>query len=161
MTLFPAQARLSPARSGPSPTAAAMETVQRLRRVHRAASELRRGVPVLLTGEAPLVLIAAETAGPDGLADLGAWAAEVPVLLLAPTRAAAVLRRPVEQVAAAVALRLPNAARDPEMLRGLATQDRKSVVLVTHDPNAWRYGDRMIRLVDGKIDQIVKNEEAR
>jgi putative ABC transport system ATP-binding protein len=48
-----------------------------------------------------------------------------------------------------------------EMLRALATQDQKSVVLVTHDPNAWRYGDRMIRLVDGKIDQIVKKEEAR
>ena len=120
MTLFPAQARVSPARSGPSHAVAAAETVQRLRRVHRAASELRRGVPVLLTGEAPLVLIAAETAGPDGLADLGAWAAEAPVLLLAPTRAAAVLRRPVEQVAAAVALRLPNAARDPDTLRGLA-----------------------------------------
>jgi len=48
-----------------------------------------------------------------------------------------------------------------EMLRALATVEKKSVVLVTHDPNAWRYGDRMIRLVDGKIDQIVKKEEAR
>ncbi|HET8996415.1 MAG TPA: GTP cyclohydrolase II [Acetobacteraceae bacterium] len=77
-------------------------------------------MPVLLAGPTPLVVIAAETAGPDGLADLAAWAADTPVLLLALTRAAAVLRRPVEQVAAAVALRLPAAARAPEVLRALA-----------------------------------------
>ena len=48
-----------------------------------------------------------------------------------------------------------------EMLRSLAREENKSVVLVTHDPNAWRYGDRMIRLVDGKVDQILKNDETR
>ena len=73
---------------------------------------------MLLGGEKRLVLIAAETAGPEGLADFSGWAAESPVLLLAPTRAAAVLRRPVEPATAAVALRLP--ATPPESLRALA-----------------------------------------
>lgn len=119
MPHLPAPTRPSPSQAGAEPPESAAAT-RRLRRVHRAASELRRGVPVRLCGETPLVVIAAETAGPEGLADLAAWTAEIPVLLLAPTRAAAVLRRPVEQAAAAVALRLPAAARAPEVLRALA-----------------------------------------
>ena len=56
------------------PAAAPDPDVLRLRMLHRAAAELRRGTPVLLTGEAPLVLLAAETAGPRGLASLrAAW----------------------------------------------------------------------------------------
>jgi GTP cyclohydrolase II len=43
--------------------------VLRLRTVHRAAADLRRGAPVVLAGEAPLVLLAAETAGPRGLVE--------------------------------------------------------------------------------------------
>ncbi|MHA1568663.1 MAG: ABC transporter ATP-binding protein [Alphaproteobacteria bacterium] len=46
-----------------------------------------------------------------------------------------------------------------EMLRDLAKKDNKSVVLVTHDPRAREYGDRMVRLVDGKVDQILSGEE--
>jgi GTP cyclohydrolase II len=92
----------------------------RLRTVHRAAAELRRGTPVLLTGDAPLILLAAETAGPNGLAELAALAAEPPVLLLAPMRAAAVLHRPLEQEPAVVALHLSNELLAPEPLRVLA-----------------------------------------
>jgi GTP cyclohydrolase II len=92
----------------------------RLRTVHRAAAELRRGTPVLLTGDAPLILLAAETAGPNGLAELAALAAEPPVLLLAPMRAAAVLHRPLEQEPAVVALHLSNELLAPEPLRALA-----------------------------------------
>src|SRR5271156_944112 len=51
----------------------------RLRAVHRAVSELRRGTPILLTGELPgaepLALLAVETVGPRGV---GAAAAFVP-----------------------------------------------------------------------------------
>ena len=61
---------------------------------------------MLLTGEAPLILLAAETAGPRGLAELAMLAAQPPVLLLAPMRAAAVLHRPVEPGSAVVALSL-------------------------------------------------------
>ena len=78
------------------PAAAPDPDVLRLRMLHRAAAELRRGTPVLLTGEAPLVLLAAETAGPRGLIEFAALAAEPPVLLLAPVRAAAVLHRPLQ-----------------------------------------------------------------
>ena len=49
--------------------------VLRLRAVHRAAAELRRGTPVLLTGECRSMLLAAETAGPRGLAELATLAA--------------------------------------------------------------------------------------
>jgi GTP cyclohydrolase II len=102
------------------PVVAPDPDVLRLRDVHRAAAELRRGTPVLLLGKAPLILLAAETAGPRGLAELTALAAEPPILLLAPVRAAAVLRRPLEQGTAAVALRLSTELLAPGPLRGLA-----------------------------------------
>lgn len=92
----------------------------RLRTVHRAAADLRRGIPVLLTGDKPLVILGAETAGPNGLSELALLTSEAPVLLLAPARAAAVLRRPVEQEAPAVALRLSEGLVEPEVLRWLA-----------------------------------------
>ena len=92
-----------------------------LRRIHRAVSDLRRGVPVLLSdGETRLALLAAEAASPQGIAELTALAAEPPVVLLAPTRGAAVLRRPIEHGAEAVALRLPDHVLEPEALRRIA-----------------------------------------
>jgi GTP cyclohydrolase II len=92
-------------------------SIARLRAVHRAAADLRRGVPVLLTGAAPLVVLAAETAGERGVAELTALAAEPPMMLLAATRAAAVLHRPMQPADAAVALRLT-----PALLRAPALQ---------------------------------------
>jgi GTP cyclohydrolase II len=94
--------------------------VLRLRAVHRAAADLRRGTPVLLTGVAPLVLLAAETAGSRGLEELAMLAAGPPVLLLAPMRAAAVLHRPVEPGSTVVALQLGSELLAPEPLRGMA-----------------------------------------
>jgi GTP cyclohydrolase II len=99
---------------------AADADVLRLRTVHRAAADLRRGTPVLLTGEAPLILLAAETAGPRGLAELAMLAAQPPVLLLAPMRAAAVLHRPVEPGSAVVALSLGDELLAPGPVHGLA-----------------------------------------
>src|SRR6185503_10829102 len=92
--------------------AAAAETapgqdVLRLRMIHRAAADLRRGTPVLLAGgDTRLVLLGAETVGPEGLAELAELAAGPPVLLLAPMRAAAVLHRPAPPDQPVVALRL-------------------------------------------------------
>jgi GTP cyclohydrolase II len=100
-----------------------------LRAVHRAASELRRGTPVLLQGpEGVLIVAAAETASARALAGIADAALAPPMLLLAPVRAAAVLQRPVPQAApggsaaeqGAVALRLPPALLDPASLRSLA-----------------------------------------
>jgi len=97
------------------------EATARLRRVHRATFDVRRGIPVVLSaGQAMLAVLAAETAEADGLAELATLAVEPPILLLAPTRAAAVLRRPVEQGAAAVAVRVPDGLLTPDTLRALA-----------------------------------------
>ncbi|MGC8476418.1 MAG: GTP cyclohydrolase II [Acetobacteraceae bacterium] len=89
----------------------------RLRAVHRAATDLRRGIPVRLEGPG-LLIAAAETVGPAGLAEFLSAAAGPAALLLAPTRAAAVLRRPM--AGAAVALELPPALLTPEALARLA-----------------------------------------
>ncbi len=95
----------------------------RLRAVHRAMSEVRRGTPVLLRGAGgDCVVLAAETAGVAGLRDMAALAGGPPVLLLSPLRAAALLRRPIEapgEGLAAVAFRT-GAVLDPAVLRGLA-----------------------------------------
>ena len=94
--------------------------VLRLRAVHRAVAELRRGTPVVLLGAADLVLLTAETAGARGLGEFHHLADGVPVLLLAAARAAAVLHRPVAPLRSAVALRLSEALFAPAYLRSLA-----------------------------------------
>jgi len=38
-----------------------------------------------------------------------------------------------------------------EMISELSKTYRKGIVLVTHDPKSWKYADRIIRIVDGKI----------
>lgn len=94
--------------------------VSHVRAVHRAISELKRGTPVLLRGPAPLVIIPAETAGVAGLRDMGALAAGPALLLLAPSRAAVALQRPVSSTAPAIAIRLTGLLQDIAVLRGLA-----------------------------------------
>ncbi|MFC7476212.1 GTP cyclohydrolase II [Dankookia sp. GCM10030260] len=93
-----------------------------LRAVHRAASDLRRGTPVLLRGAGEMLLLAAaETVGAQGLATLATLARTPPVLLLAPSRAAVVAPfAGLRSEEAAVALRLPPALFTPEALRSLA-----------------------------------------
>lgn len=108
--------------------------VLRLRAVHRAAAELRRGTPVVVTGEAPLVVLAAETAGPRGLLELAGLAAEPPVLLLAPMRAAAVLHRPVQQGAPVMALHLNDDLLAPEPLRAMADPTVQEVLPSQPEP---------------------------
>jgi GTP cyclohydrolase II len=104
----------------------------RLRAVHRAAAELRRGVPVLLVGREPLVVMAAETAGAAGLSEFAALAGGPAVLLLAPVRAAAVLRRPVEPESAALALQVGPLLLDPVSL--LAMADPTAEQILPEDP---------------------------
>jgi GTP cyclohydrolase II len=108
--------------------------VLRLRTVHRAAADLRRGTPVLLTGETPLLLLAAETAGPRGLAELAMLAADPPVLLLAPMRAAAVLHRAVEPGSPVVALHIGSELLAPGPLRGLADPTIEEVLPAQPEP---------------------------
>ncbi|MBM3592899.1 MAG: GTP cyclohydrolase II [Alphaproteobacteria bacterium] len=102
-----------------------------MRAVHRAISDLRRGTPVLIVGQdAALLVGTAETLGARGLADIAAAGLAPPVLLLAPMRAAALLRRPVTQAEdqPVVALRLPPEALDPARLRGFADPTAESLL---------------------------------
>lgn len=112
---------------GDTPREGPETPAHRLRAVHRALSDLRRGTPVLLRGpDGLLVVAAAEVVSARGLSELAAAARQPAVLLLAPVRAAAVLQRPVPQAtpgvqeSAAIALRLPPALLDPAVLRSLA-----------------------------------------
>ena len=89
-----------------------------IRSVHRAVADLRRGTPVLLGGSPDVVVLAADTAGSAGLAELAAMAAGPPVLLLSPVRAAALLRRPVEP--GPPIARRRGGLLDPALLRGMA-----------------------------------------
>ncbi len=107
------------------------EARMRLRQVHRAASDLRRGVPVVLGGHTSLLILAAETAGVDSLTELETIAGAYPVLILAPARAAAILRAPMAADAAAVAVALPELIRDIEVYQSLA--DPMSVQPVVRD----------------------------
>ena len=119
-----------------------------LRIVHRAASDLRRGTPVSLRGGGNfLVIAAAEAVGVEGLSDMAACAVAPPMLLLSPTRAAALARAAAApprvadavplppavaaSLEAAVALPLPPALLDPGTLRGLADP---TVDLLLPDP---------------------------
>ena len=77
-----------------------------LRQVHRAASDLKRGVPVVLGGAEPLVILAAETADPSGFREFQALTRDPALLLLSPARAAAVAPGPVDMRAVATALGL-------------------------------------------------------
>jgi GTP cyclohydrolase II len=113
---------------GSSAQATPDPVMRRLRLVHRVASELRRGIPVVLNGTPPLVILAAETAGPHGIGELAALGTEAPVLLLAPVRAAAVLRQPVPQEAAAVAVRLPDALLNAPIVQALADATARQAI---------------------------------
>ena len=106
------QAAQVPAFSLPDPA------ILRVRAVHRAIADLRRGTPVLLLGNPDLIVLAADTAGAAGLAELAALAVAPPVLLLSPVRAAALLRRPVEP-GPPIALRTAGLL-EPALLRGMA-----------------------------------------
>ncbi|MDA8050082.1 MAG: GTP cyclohydrolase II [Rhodospirillales bacterium] len=90
------------------------------RAVDRAAAELAAGTPVLLADGCSHVVLAAETASLRSLAEFVALAGTPPGLLLAPARAAAVLRQPLERGTELVALRLDGLLLTPELLLALA-----------------------------------------
>lgn len=109
--------------SGPAMTGSFQEprsSTARLRAVQRAAADLRRGVPVVLSGGSPLAILAAETADQAGLQELLGLGSGAPSLVLSPLRAATLLRRPVASEAAVVALQLPVESCRPEVLAGVA-----------------------------------------
>ncbi|MCL4235200.1 MAG: ABC transporter ATP-binding protein [Deltaproteobacteria bacterium] len=44
-----------------------------------------------------------------------------------------------------------------EMVRALATDFQKAVLLVTHDPRSWGYADRIMRIEDGRVQSLEAN----
>ena len=88
----------------------------RLRHVHRAIADLRRGTPVILNGATMMIVLAAETAGAAGLEDIAALASGPACLLLAQGRAEAV----TGTAAPLVAVATPKALLAPAFLRSLA-----------------------------------------
>ncbi len=90
----------------------------RLRAVHRAMGELRRGAAVLLDSpDGRAVLLAAETAGADGLRGFASLADGATTLLLTGMRAAAITGMPAPDGPVAFAT---GALLTPGVLRGVA-----------------------------------------
>jgi GTP cyclohydrolase II len=92
----------------------------RTRAVHRAIAEARRGVPVILAARNPLIVVPAETVGAEGLRLIDLLSATPASLLLAPSRAAAILKRDLADPAPVIALKLARPLIDIDTLRRAA-----------------------------------------
>ena len=92
----------------------------RTRAVHRAIAEARRGVPVVLAAQHPLIIVPAETVGAEGLRLIDLLSTGPACLLLAPSRAAAVLQHEVPETAPAIALKLARPLIDTATLKRAA-----------------------------------------
>ena len=92
----------------------------RTRAVHRAIAEARRGVPVVLAARHPLIIAPAETVGAEGLRLIDLLSNGTASLLLAPSRAAAVLGQVVDDAAPAIGLKLARPLIDAATLRRAA-----------------------------------------
>jgi GTP cyclohydrolase II len=92
----------------------------RTRAVHRAIAEARRGVPVVLAARHPLIIVPAETVGAEGLRLIDMLSDGHASLLLAPARAAAVLRHDVPETVPAIALKLARPLIDTATLKRAA-----------------------------------------
>jgi GTP cyclohydrolase II len=100
----------------------------RTRAVHRAIAEARRGVPVVLAARQPLIVAPAETVGAEGLRLIDLLSGGAASLLLAPSRAAAVLKQPVTATEAVIALRLARPLIDTETLRRAADPTMEQIL---------------------------------
>lgn len=89
------------------------------RQVHRAIAELRRGVPVIVEGDAPVLVLAAEGASMAGLQELAGLASGEGCLVVAGRRAADISGRLVPDDAL-LAFALPDGGLDPARIRGIA-----------------------------------------
>ena len=108
----------------PDHPAPILTSTQRLQAVEAAAAALRRGMPAVLAAAVPLAMVAVETLDETGRAALARMAPGPATLLLAPSRAAALLARPPAGIAAFAAdglsLDALRALADPTF--GLAAQ---------------------------------------
>lgn len=100
----------------------------RTRAVHRAIAEARRGVPVVLAARRPLIIAPAETVGAEGLRLIDLLSGGQAVLLLAPARAAAVLKHEVEDTSPAIALKLARPLIDTQTLKRAADPTMEQIL---------------------------------
>jgi len=100
----------------------------RTRAVHRAIAEARRGVPVVLAARRPLIVAPAETVGAEGLRLIDLLSAQTACLLLAPSRAAAVLQRDLPDAEAVIALKLARPLIDTATLRRAADPTMEQIL---------------------------------
>ncbi|HQT62916.1 MAG: GTP cyclohydrolase II [Acidocella sp. 20-57-95] len=92
----------------------------RTRAVHRAIAEMRRGVPVVLAARHPLIVAPAETIGAEGLRIIDLLSAQPASLILAPSRAAAILPHGIADSDEVIALKLATPLIDLATLRAAA-----------------------------------------
>jgi GTP cyclohydrolase II len=100
----------------------------RTRAVHRAIAEARRGVPVVLAARHPLIIVPAETVGAEGLRLIDILSGGPAMLLLAPSRAAAVLHHDVPDKTHAIALKLARPLIDVETLKRAADPTMEQIL---------------------------------
>jgi GTP cyclohydrolase II len=100
----------------------------RTRAVHRAIAEARRGVPVVLAARRPLIVAPAETVGAEGLRLIDLLSGGPAALLLAPSRAAAVLRREMPDAPPVIALKLARPLIDAATLRRAADPTMEQIL---------------------------------
>jgi GTP cyclohydrolase II len=100
----------------------------RTRAVHRAIAEARRGVPVVLAARRPLIVAPAETVGAEGLRLIDLLSGGPAALLLAPSRAAAVLRRDIPDAPPVIALKLARPLIDAATLRRAADPTMEQIL---------------------------------
>jgi GTP cyclohydrolase II len=100
----------------------------RTRAVHRAIAEARRGVPVVLAAPKPLIIAPAETLGAEGLRLIDLLSTGPACLLLAPSRAAAVLGRAVADSEPAIALQLARPLIDAQTLKRAADPTMEQIL---------------------------------
>jgi putative ABC transport system ATP-binding protein len=46
-----------------------------------------------------------------------------------------------------------------ELIRRVAVQPGRSVIVVTHDSRVYRFGDRMILMSDGRVERVTTPAE--
>jgi GTP cyclohydrolase II len=123
----------------------------RTRAVHRAIAEARRGVPVILAARNPLIVVPAETVGAEGLRLIDLLSATPASLLLAPSRAAAILKRDVADPV--IALKLARPLIDLATLRRAADPTLEQILPVFEPIPAPQAG--LAALALGKLARLL------
>lgn len=111
-----------------SPFASAPLGTPRTRAVHRAIADSRRGVPVVLAARKPLILAPAETVGAEGLRLIDLLSDGPASLLLASSRAAAVLKQKTPPNTPIVALKLATPLIDAPTLKRAADPTMEQIL---------------------------------